>query len=902
MLHPSHLRCECRSNPLGIDSRQARLSWALTSQERDQAQSAYRILVAGSEDDLDVERGLLWDSGRVESSASSHIPYAGLPLHSGQRAWWKVAAWDGEGRASDYSQAAWWQMGLLEPSDWRARWISFDTGPENELLLKPAPYLRRVFAVPGPVARATLYATAKGFYRLRLNGEPVGADVLAPDWTDFRQRIIYNTYDVTRLLRPGDNALAAILGDGWYCGYVGFQGRRGYYGEQPELLVQLHVELADGSVLIAGTDDTWRGSAGPILYSDMLMGEAYDARREMPGWDRPGFDDRAWRPVSAAAVSERLVAQTAETVQAVRQVPVRRVSQPSRQLQVVDLGQNFAGWVRIRVAGRAGDRVVLHYGEVLNRDGTVYTGNLRKARATDTYIAKGGGEETWEPHFTYHGFRYVQIDTFPNGLKVEVEHGCAVYSGLAEAGTFECSDPLVNRIWQNILWGQRSNFVSVPTDCPQRDERLGWLGDVFAFGPTACFNMDAAAFLRRWLVTIAEAQSPAGAFPDVAPRLVAANDGAAGWGDLGIYLPWVLYRFYGDTQAIAQHYPAMAAWMAYLRAANRGFLRTEQRNADYGDWLSYNAETPRDLIATAFWAYDASLMAEMAGLIGRPEDAAGYRRLYEDIRQAFLDAYVSRDGRIRGDSQTGYVLALHFGLLPGDLAAAAARYLVEDIERRDWHLSTGFLGTPFLLPALAEAGRADVAYRVLLNDTVPGWGHMIKQGATTVWERWDGIGAGGELFDPAQPTFLHPNLGPVAGMNSFNHYGLGAVGEWLYRYIAGISADADGPGFRRIVIKPYVGGGLTEARAAYDSLAGPIASAWRVEDGTLHLSVTIPANTQATVYVPAAGPDAVSEGGRPVAEADGIRVRGYEAGRLVLAAGSGSYAFSAALAERGPAA
>ncbi len=896
MLVPTHLRCEYRPNPLGIGVAQPRLFWQLESSRRGQTQRAYQVLVAESEAALAADHASVWDSGRVESDQTAHIVYAGPPLRSGQRAWWKVRVWDQDGQVSGYSEPAWWQMGLLDPSEWRAGWISFDSGPENEMGLRPAPYLRRAFAVDQAVVRATLYATAKGLYRLRLNGQAVGEDTLTPDWTDYHTRIIYNTYDVTGLVRRGDNALGAILGDGWYCGYVGFQGQRGHYGPQPHLLVQLNLELADGSHVVIATDEHWQGAAGPILYSDMLMGEAYDARREMSGWDQPGFDDAGWRPVAVAPNQDQLVAQSAETVRVVERLPVRAVTEPARNLRVYDLGQNFAGWVRLRVRGKRGSRVQLHYGEVLNPDGTVYTGNLRKARATDTYILKGEGEEVWEPHFTYHGFRYVQLDGYPNDLDARVEAGCAVYSALPQAGQFECSDPLVNQLWRNVLWGQKSNFVSVPTDCPQRDERLGWLGDVFAFGPTACYNMDAAAFFDRWLVNVEDAQSEAGAFPDVAPRLVAASDGASGWGDAGVYVPWFLYQFYGDTRVVERHYPAMTRWMDYIQAANPGFLRTQRLNRSYGDWVSYQSDTPRDVLATALWAFDARLMAAMARVLGRDEDAARYDSLFNAVQRAFLEAYVTPDGQVHGDTQTCYVLALYADLIPEELRPAAARHLVADIERRGGHLSTGFLGTPFLLPVLAEAGYAEVAYRLLLNDTVPSWGHMIRQGATTIWERWDGIREDGTLFDPSRPTFMHPDLGPVAGMNSFNHYALGAVGEWLYRYSAGIRVDASAPPDRRVTIRPYVGGGLTYARASYASIYGPIASDWRLDDGGLRLTVAIPANVTATVYLPASDAATIREGGHALDQAAGVRVVGHEAGRAVIAVGSGTYTFTSVVA------
>ncbi len=879
----------------GIDAPQPRLSWILQSGERQQRQTAYQVLVSDTQAGLEANRGNIWDSGRVQSHQSTHVEYAGQPLRSGRQYWWKVRVWDQDGQASSYSRAASWQMGLLAPSDWQAHWISFDTGPAVEMEMKPSPCLRREFVVDQPIVRATLYATARGLYRLRLNGAPVGDAVLAPDWTDYNRRICYNTYDVTEQIRPGANAIAAVLGDGWYCGYVGWQGGRNHYGAYPELFVQLHLEGADGNTVIVGTDGAWKGASGPIRFSDLLMGEHYDARRELSGWDRAGFEDAGWGAVATDHNQSRLVASQAEPVQVVERIPARSVDQPAPGIYVFDLGQNFAGWVRMKVRGEAGTPVQLRYGELLNADGTVYTGNLRTAKATDTYILKGEGDEEWEPHFTYHGFRYVEVRGFPGMPSPETITGCVVHSHVPQVGQFECSNPMVNQLWRNILWGQRSNFVSIPTDCPQRDERLGWLGDVLVFARTACLNMDSAAFFTRWMTNVEDAQSSEGAFPDVAPRLVTNTDGAPAWGDAGIFLPWTLCQLYGDRRIIERHYAAMTRWMDYIHEANPSLLRLERRNRDYGDWVSYKADTSRDMLATAFWAHDAYLMAEMARVIGRPDDAAGYGQLFQDIRDAFVEAFVSADGRIKGDTQTGYVLALHMDLLPAELRAPAARRLVDDIKQRDWHLSTGFIGTSYLLPVLAEAGYLDVAYRLLLNDTIPSWGYMIARGATTIWERWDSLTADNQVFDPSTPTFLHPTMGPVAGMNSFNHYAFGVVGEWLYRYVAGIDVDPAGPGYQQIRIQPHPGGGLSSARASYESVHGTITSDWRLSGGELQLTVSIPANTTATVYIPGSSPNEITEGGQALESVTGIDSIREDGGRTVLTIGSGTYSFHAKL-------
>jgi alpha-L-rhamnosidase len=778
------------------------------------------------------------------------VRYGGTALRSGQRCYWKVRSWDQDGVISE-SEPARWQMGLLEASDWQAKWIGRAVGPVDERGMSPSPYLRRAFHLGQPIKRATLYVTARGLYVCEINGERLRTTGLSPDWTDYRKRVLYDAYDVTDRLERGPNVVGAILGDGWYSGYVGFKGDRALYGDRPELLLQLHVELEDGTSRIIASDEAWRAAAGPLVCSDLLMGETYDARRELGGWSQVGYDDSMWQSVVAQPNSANLVAQSAESVGVVACLGARSIEQLDGGINVVDLGQNFAGYVRLNVRGEAGTRVELRFGEILNADGTVYTANLRSARATDVYILRGDGDETWEPHFTYHGFRYVEIRGWPGELEPGAIVGCALQSEVAQAGEFECSSPLINQLWRNITWGQRSNFVSIPTDCPQRDERLGWLGDVLVFGRTACLNADAAAFLARWMQTVEDAQSAAGAFPDVAPRVVAQSDGAPGWGDTGVYLPWLLHRVYGDADIVERHYPAMAQWMQYIQDANPDFLRTNRLNRNFGDWVSYLADTPRDMLATALWAFETQLMSSMAATLGRTDDVTRWESLFERIKTRFVEAYVSEDGRVAGETQTAYVVALQYDLLPPDLRAVAAAHLVEDIQRRGWHLSTGFMGASLLLPALSEAGYDDVAYRLLNNVTCPSWGYMVSCGATTMWERWDSLTPEGRVFDPDNPTFLHPQLGPVAGMNSFNHYAFGSVGEWLYRFVAGIDVDPVLPGFRRILIRPRPGGGLSFARAVYESMHGRIVSDWRIDErGEFHLRVSIPANTTATVRLP----------------------------------------------------
>jgi alpha-L-rhamnosidase len=889
------LRCEYRVDPLGIGERVPRLSWTLESEERGQVQSAFRILVAASEGDLEAEENLLWDSGRVESGRTIGVEYEGEALRSGSQCVWKVRVWDGANNPSPYSSPAGFEMGLLERSDWEGAWISAGKGPAGDMEppsgdeyddlangLAPSPYLRREFPLDKTIRRARLYATARGVYELSVNGTRVGEDVLAPGWTDYHRRVQYQTYDVTPLLAEGQNALGAVLGDGWFAGFVGFdpKHRGALYGPRPQLLAQLNVEYEDGTTASLATEGSWRCSTGPILFSDLLMGESYDARREMPGWAEPGFDDSGWYGVEVEEIGDtNLVAQPDEGIRVTEELEAKTVTEPESGRYVLDLGRNMVGWVRLKVEGKAGTEVILRHAEALNPDGTIYTTNLRSARATDRYVLGGDGEEIYEPRFTFHGFRYVEITGYPGEPPPGAVTGRVVHSATPPSGSFECSSRMVNKLQENIVWGQRGNFLSVPTDCPQRDERLGWMGDAQVFVRTASFNMDVAAFFEKWMTDVEDAQSPEGAFPDVAPLpggsgLIDLRWGAPAWGDAGVIVPWTIYRTYDDTRIVERHYDAMTRWMEYLHEANPDLIRKNRMGNNYGDWLSPKGDhTPKHLLATAYWAYGAKLIAEMAEATGRNEDAREYRDLNERIKAAFQAAYVFPDGRIEGDTQTCYLLALHMGLLPEDLRSTAAEHLVKSIEREDWHLSTGFAGVGYLCPVLTEAGYTEVAYRLLGNETYPSWGYTIKNGATTIWERWDGW--------TEENGFQSPN------MNSFNHYSLGSVGEWLYRYVAGI--DLGAPGYGRIVIRPRPGGNLTHASGAYDSVRGRISSSWKIEDNQFVLETLIPPNTTATIHVPST--DDVSECGMPVDKADGVEFLRAGKGETVLAVGSGRYEF-----------
>jgi alpha-L-rhamnosidase len=871
---PTALRCEFLTNPIGVGEGRPRLSWLVTDGRRGAAQAAYRIVVASSLEVLGRDEGDVWDSGTVKSSQSVLVEYAGRALASRERCYWKVKTIGALGDESPWSEAAFWEMGLMAASDWSASWISLEP---NDLDRNPRParYFRRSFVASGRITRARVYATARGIYELSVNGAPVSADLFRPGWTDYTKRYQYQAYDITALMRAGANVVGAVLGEGWYCGRMAWGTKRNLYGDRPQMLAQLELTYEDGQRETISTDASWTVSLGPIVESGFLLGETYDARVRIDGWDESGFDDGLWASARAEALDGTpLVATPNETVKRIQEICPTALSEPQPRVHIFDLGQNMVGRVRVKVVAPEGTRVTIRHGEMLNPDGTLYVTNLRSAKSTDVYICSGAGVEIYEPVFTFHGFRYVELTGFPGRPGNDAVTGVVLHSATPATGTFECSSRMINQLQHNIEWGQRGNFVEVPTDCPQRDERLGWMGDAQVFARTACFNMDVAAFFTKWHQDVRDAQHDDGAFSDVSPDPVLGGGGVAAWGDAGVICPWVTYLCYGDKRGLEHHYPAMQRWIAYLRNKSEKLIRSD---TGYGDWLSTDADTPRDLIGTAYFAYSTSLVARVAAVLGKAQDAAEYTTLFGEIRDAFCREYATPAGRVVAGTQTAYGLALGFDLLPEEIRGVACEHLVRDIRKRDMHLSTGFVGTPLVLHVLTRFAHMDVAYDLLNQDTFPSWGYPIKHGSTTMWERWDG--------------WRHDKGFQDAGMNSFNHYAYGAVGEWMYANVAGIDLDSAEPAFKHVVVRPRPGGGITSAKASLESPYGRIATEWRIADGVMTLEVTVPANAHATVHVPAKDPSAVTEGGAAIAHAEGIgRVRSEE-GALVCEIGAGRYSF-----------
>ncbi|MGO9470655.1 MAG: family 78 glycoside hydrolase catalytic domain [Isosphaeraceae bacterium] len=896
-LPASYLRCENRAGPLGIDIPAPRLSWIVESPRRSQKQTAYRILVATGEETLRTDQGDLWDSGQVAGDDTTNIVYAGKPLRSHQDCFWKVRVWDKDGVPSAWSEPAHWSMGTLDAADWaKAAWIGFDQSRQIDLprsprenagkpkpaslILPPPTYLRTTFRADRPVRRAILYTTALGIFDAHLNGARVSDEYFNPGWTDYAQRVYYRAHDVTRQVRTGENVLAAILADGWYSGYVGFGKKRDHYGLKPRYRALLHLDFADGSTADVATGPGWRAATGPIREADFLMGETYDARlaQAFRNWDSPGFDDSRWGPVDAGAEVDPVVQwHPAPPVTAFTTVTPRASSEPRPGVYVFDMGQNFAGVVHLKVSGEPGRKIVLRYAERLNPDGTIYTTNLREARATDTYICSGQDEATWSPRFTFHGFQYVEVSGLPSPPDPTAVTGVALSSDTPVVGRFACSDRLLNQLHSNIYWTQRANFIDIPTDCPQRDERLGWTGDAQVYIGTAALNCDVQAFFTKWLVDLTDGQRGDGQFPMVAPVKVAGNDGGPAWADAGVICPWTIYQIYGDRRLLARQYPSMVKFVEFCRKRSTPELLPPKQFHCFGDWLSIKADTPKEVICTAYFAHSTHLLAQAAAVLGKAEDAARYHDLYQAIRTAFQRAYVAPDGRIKGNTQACYVLAIAFDLVDGETANHAALYLVEDIEKRGGHLSTGFIGTKSLMQALSKIGRQDVAFRLLHTESFPSWGFSIKHGATSIWERWDGWTPEKGFQDP--------------GMNSFAHYSFGAVYQWMVENIGGIQSD--GPAYKHITIAPRLDPNLSWARTSYKSLRGEIATTWTRNDAYLTLDVTIPANTTATISLPASDPAQITESGKPLAQVEGVKLARSGGGRAMLEAGSGTYRFAA---------
>jgi alpha-L-rhamnosidase len=1062
-------------DPLGIDEHKPRFSWEVDDPRRGAVQSAYQVRVADDLAHLSEESGGAWDSGRVKSSASNQVEYAGSPLVALREYVWKVRTFDASGEPSPWSDVARFGMGPLDGGDWKAQWIGdtayaapatsgrngyhsqfsekeddykwvqidlgeswqdlpfdgfrlyptrpfdwqpdtpgylfpvrfkvyvssdpnftlnfqlihdasyFDVknpisnpyefhvqntrfkmrymrigvfkmakidtrgyaftlaemqvlngdqivsagakvtasdslekaewstsyltdgeiashGPEGQDAL-PARLLRKTFTLPSPVKRAIVRASALGMYQLFINGKRVGDDALAPGWTDYVKRVDYQSFDVTSALRAGDNVIGAILGDGWYSGRIGLASDmagfpvRGIYARKPRFLAQVDIELENGAKTTIATDPTWHATmSGPVRNSDLLDGETYDARSEKDGWTSPGYYESDWEPVEVGSDSlPALVAQPCEPIRVVQELAPVKLTEAKPGFWVYDMGQNMVGWCRLKIRGPANSLVTLRHAEMLADDGTLYASNLRRAPQTDYYALRGGGDEYFEPHFTYHGFRYVEV----TGLVAPPEIGDlvakVVSTSAREVGRFECSNPTLNKLWQNIRWTLRGNLMSIPTDCPQRDERLGWMGDMNAFAQTAMYQMDLAAFFTKWLQDVRDAQPKDGRFPDFAPHPYGSDrvfTGTPAWGDAGVNVPWLAYVNYGDKRLLEKSFDSVTRWIEWIRSKNPDNLWTNERGNNYGDWLNGDtlnnlnwpkrgATVPKEVLATAFFAHSAETASKMAAVLGRSEDAERMKKLAESIKAAFNKEYVTPEGVVRGDTQAGYALALGFDLLPQAMQPKAMAHLSVDItEKHDGHLTTGFTTTGLAMDELARRGLGyvELASRLARDKSFPSWGYMIDQGATTIWERRDGFVKGRGFQDPS--------------MNSFNHYAFGSVGDYMIRWIGGIQPDEASPGYAHFTLRPRGGIQIQRAHVEYDSIRGTIVSAWRLDGDKFHLDATIPANTSASVYLPTNEYESIKVDGRGVADAGpDVLLVDLQGGEALLDVRAGTYAF-----------
>ena len=875
-LRVSSLTTDYKTNPIGIDNPVPELSWIIQSDQHNTMQESYEIRAALDPADLAKKNKQVWNTATVASSQSIHVKYKGQAPKSHQRIYWQVRVIDNHGKKSKWSEAAFFEMGKLESKDWEADWIS-PTWEEDPKKSEPSPYMRKEFSLDKSIKQARLYISSQGLYQVEINGKGVGDQEFTPGWTSYNTRLQYQSYDITSMLAANQNAIGIVLGDGWFRGNLGWIDGRNNYGEKLAAIAEIVVEYTDGTSAVICTDASWKATTGPILASDIYNGEVYDANKELKGWSTAAYDDGSWTPVAKIDVSkDKLIAPEGPPVKIVNKLEPLSIEK-REEGWLVDMGQNMVGWIRIKASGKNGDELTLRHAEVLDKEGNMYYDNLRAAKCTNIYKLKGGGEETFEPHFTFQGFRYVMVSGYPGELTEDKIRGMVIHSDMEPSGSFECSEPLLNQLQHNIVWGLKGNFLDVPTDCPQRDERLGWTGDAQVFAPTACYNMNAATFYRKWLKDLAADQREDGAIPHVVPDILGGM-GATGWADAGVVIPWVVYLDYGDLTVLENQYESMKAWIGFMQErAGEDLIWTGDFH--FGDWLAYastssaymGAYTLRDLIATAYYSYSSSIVAKTAALLGHEKEARYYAQLSEQIKEAFNQEFVTPNGRLVANTQTAYTLALAFDLLDEETAEKSAAFLAGDVEDFG-HITTGFLGTPLISLTLTDIGRNDLAYMLLNRTDYPSWLYPVTMGATTIWERWDG--------QKPDSTFQDK------GMNSFNHYAYGAIGKWMYQVVAGIGLDEENPAYKHIIIQPRPGGGLSSAKATHLSMYGEIVSGWKLDGKQLTMEVVIPANTSATIHIPGASSGITVNGSG--LEDSGFEIKELE-GKVLGRTGSGTY-------------
>ncbi len=812
---PIDLRCEYLKNPLRIDVLRPRFSWVLRDQARGEAQSAYEVLVATSAALLARNDGDAWNSGKTASAESIQVAYNGHSLESGHAYYWKVRFWDQQGQPSPYSKPARFEMGLLSRSEWKGHWISGG----NEL--------RKEFNLPSAPVRARVYVTALGYYELHINGHRVGHCVLDPAYTTYAKRVLYRTYDVTAELKPGANAIGAMLGGGWAT--LSKPGSfHGYYAH-PALLLQMNVELAGGKTFSVESDDTWKVTQGPIVSDSVYNGEVYDARRETPGWDRPGFDDSSWKNAEVVPGSQgALSAEMMPPIRVVDEIVPVNVTNPRPGIYVYDMGQNMSGWAKLRVQGPRGTRVMLRYAEVLYPNGMINRDNLRSAKSRDIYILKGGGPETYHAHFTYHGFRYVEVTGFPGTPGLDSIRGEVVHTAVGPVGSFVASKQILNRIQHLVHWSQLTNLMSIPTDCDQRDERQGWMGDAQITAPEATMNFNMAAFYTNFIRDMLDAEGSDGSLPETVPHRYGSRPADPAWGTAYPVLCWVMWRQYGDRRILEENYDGLKKYIGFLERWSQGNLLNVRME---GDWVAV-VRTPRAFVSSAYYYYDVKLLSRIATVLGKTADAATYNQLASQIRDAINQKYLNpKTDEYATGTQTANSMALAMGITPRkDLGRVTGNLYDDVVYYHNTHLTTGFIGVLWLMSALTEFGHPDVAYELAKNTTYPSWGYMVKHGATTLWELWQN------------------KVGP--SMNSHDHAMFGSVGAWFYQALAGINEAPNTGGYRRIRIAPQIVEDLHWASGSIRTPLGEVSSSWVHAPGRIALDVTIPVGSEATVHLP----------------------------------------------------
>ncbi|MEG1847746.1 MAG: family 78 glycoside hydrolase catalytic domain [Lachnospiraceae bacterium] len=871
MIEITKIQMDYEINPVGV-TQMPQFGWIIGGNGFNVIQEAYRLQIADSMQFQ--EENIQYDSMRVISEESAHVYLKDMELRSAHRYYVRVKIWDTLGEESEWSMPGYFVTALLHPNEWKGRFISAET--KEDVATSQGTYVKHDFILNGKVKSAYAFTTALGLYHFYINGEKIGEDELTPGFTSYKKRLLYQTYEVTNALQEGNNVIAASLGAGWYKGKMGFLEERNNYGNQTAFLGQIQIEYEDGSTEIISTDESWQGASSPILFAEIYDGEYYDASLEQP---------KEWYPVEVVEYDKSVLhAQAGARVKQHEGIPARRILITPQGDKVIDFGQNLAGWIEVKAAGTKGARIELQCFEVLDAQGNVYLENLRGAKETITYICKEERMITYHPNFTYQGFRYARINAYPGEAKPEYFTARALYSDMRPTGTFWCSNPDINQLQSNILWSLKSNFVDIPTDCPQRNERVGWTGDAQIFCRTAGFLMNTYTFFSKWLKDVTADQTKEGGVPHIVPDLISGKEqddwllsqgthSAAAWADVAVINPWILYLTYGDKQILEEQYDSMKKWIEFMRAhALDGIWNYKLQ---FGDWVALDAEegsyfgaTPNDLTCTAYYVYSTGLFAKIAKVLNRMEDYAVYDTLYQQIKQGFQVHFLDSRGNLTVQTQTAHIIALYFDLLPEDKKQQNANQLVQLLKREKGHLVTGFVGTPYFCHALSSHGYLKEAYELLLKDDFPSWLYQVKKGATTIWEHWDGLKPDGTMWSP--------------DMNSFNHYAYGAIGEWLYRVVAGIEVEEENPGYKQAFLYPRIGGGLTAVKATYSSVYGELRLAWNKEKSKIILQIEIPHNTTAKIRL-----EAVAE----ITETAGIAFLSTEDGTKdrIGIAGSGSY-------------